>query len=143
MRSQHFFKPVISVKEDDVAIAAFELMVSANVQGVAVVDSEGRLVGNLSVRDLKVLGPDVSLFWRLQQSVKSFLRKVHEDNARRDSGRRHRHAVYVLPPATLKDIIATLDKYGIHRVYLVNNHAERKPVGVISLRDVLLECIGV
>ena len=78
---QHFFKTVLSVKEDDTAIVAFELMVMNNVQGVAVVDSEGKLVGNVSIRDLKIVGPDVSMFWRLQQSVKNFLVKGPSSHA--------------------------------------------------------------
>ena len=46
-------------------------------QGVAVVDKEARLAGNLSIRDLKLIGHDAAMFWRLQQTVKNFLDKVH------------------------------------------------------------------
>ena len=66
---------------------------------------------------------------------------VRHDTAARD-GRRHRHAIYVVPRATFKDVIVVLDKHDIHRVYVCNNHKDRRPIGVISLRDVLLECIG-
>lgn len=111
----HFFKDVISVKEDTQAIEAFETMVDQNIQvryciahrrtvahngcqlanrdahtrthdrlcllsamfqGVAVVDADGKLVGNLSIRDLKLIGHDAAMFWRLQQTVKNFLEKV-------------------------------------------------------------------
>ena len=130
------------MREGDVALAAFELMVQKNIQGVAVVDGEGRLMGNLSLRDLKILGPDASMFWRLQQTVNNFLVKVRHDHAAREGGRR-RHAIFVLPQATIKDVIVALRRYHIHRVYVVNDRKERKPVGVISLRDILLECIGV
>lgn len=43
----------------------------------------------------------------------------------------------------MRDVITVLNDHDIHRVYVCNNHTEKKPVGVISLRDVLLECIGV
>ena len=43
---------------------------------MAVVDKAGKLVGNLSIRDLKLIGADVTMFWRLQQTVKNFLDKV-------------------------------------------------------------------
>jgi CBS-domain-containing membrane protein len=74
--AQHFFKEVISVSEDDKALDAFYLMVERDIQGLAVIDKEGKLVGNLSIRDLKIIGPDVEMFWRLQQTVKNFLVKV-------------------------------------------------------------------
>ena len=40
------------------------------------VDKDGKLVGNLSIRDLKLIGADAAMFWRLQQTVKNFLDKV-------------------------------------------------------------------
>ena len=49
----------------------------------------------------------------------------------------------MLEKATIRDVITVLNDHDIHRVYVCNNHTEKKPVGVISLRDVLLECIGV
>ena len=129
--------------EDDTALSAFEVMVKHDIQGVAVVDTQGKLVGNLSLRDLKIVGADVSMFWRLQQSARNFLVKVRRLNTELRGGGRHRHAIYVLPRASLRDVVVTLRDHDIHRVYVVNNHEERKLVGVISLRDILLECIGV
>ena len=69
--------------------------------------------------------------------------QVRAQWAAQHPGKRHRHAIYVLPKATMRDVITTLNEHDIHRVYVCNNPTDKKPIGVISLRDVLLECIGV
>jgi CBS-domain-containing membrane protein len=62
---------VLSVKETDTAMTAFNLMAEHHVSGVAVLDDKGELVNNLSLRDLKQVSADASMFWRLFQDVKS------------------------------------------------------------------------
>jgi CBS domain-containing protein len=49
----------------------------------------------------------------------------------------------VVPKASVKDVVVTLKEHDIHRVYVCNNHKERRVIGVISLRDLLLETIHV
>lgn len=51
------------------------------VSGVAVVNESGAIVGTLSVRDLKAMAPDGSLFWRLYGTAKNFLQKLHAEYA--------------------------------------------------------------
>jgi CBS-domain-containing membrane protein len=41
------FKEVLSVREETIAIDAFNLMVEKNVQGIAICNEEGRLRGNI------------------------------------------------------------------------------------------------
>lgn len=41
------FKEVLAVREDTIAIDAFNLMVEKNVQGIAICNEDGRLRGNL------------------------------------------------------------------------------------------------
>jgi predicted transcriptional regulator len=45
---------VVSVRENEMVIKAFDKMTEAEVSGVAVVGPDGKLVGTLSARDLKV-----------------------------------------------------------------------------------------
>ena len=69
---------------------------------------------------------------------------MRHDYALRHPGEgRHRHAIYVLPKARVRDVILTLNAHDIHRVYVCNSYKERRVIGVISLRDLLLETIGV
>ena len=49
-------RSVVTIKESEPAINAFNTMTTKNVSGLAVVDNEGTLVGNISVRDLRGVG---------------------------------------------------------------------------------------
>jgi len=75
---QNFDVQVLAVREDSFIMEAFDLMLSRNVTGLAVVNVEGRLVGNLSLRDLKAVQNDARMFWRLTETVKKFHRQVEE-----------------------------------------------------------------
>ncbi len=135
------FKPVLSVTEDTIALDAFNLMLLHNVQGLAVVEENtGKLRGNISLRDLKAIGGDVSLFWRLHQTVKNFLLKVRHEFQQRHN--RPRRVVYIVPSATVQDVIETMNRHLIHRIFIVNNHQEKIPIGVVAAKDVLLEGIA-
>jgi len=50
-------------------------------------------------------------------------------------------AVAVRPEHTIQQVIAQLAEYCVHRVYIVDQ--ENKPVGLVSLKDLLLELITV
>jgi 5'-AMP-activated protein kinase, regulatory gamma subunit len=47
-------RPPLTVRDTDLTIKALKLMHSQRVSALAVVDEEGRLVGNFSASDLKV-----------------------------------------------------------------------------------------
>lgn len=130
-------KEVISIKESQPAIDAFNLMVKEAISGVAVVDDMGHLVGNLSVRDLKVMAPDGGLFWRVYGSAKNFLDKLHTEYA--GSGRPATIQTCTVND-TLKTVITKLAANRIHRLFVVNDR--NIPIGVVSLRDVLVEILS-
>jgi len=129
-------KKVISVGYKEKAIEAFRTMVTKGVSGVGVIDDHGVLVNSISIRDLKTIGSDARLFWRLYQTVNNFLAKE-----KKEFSDKPRHPIYATPQDTLGDIIKSLATHEIHRLFVVDgNH---KPIGIISLRDVLLEIISV
>lgn len=68
----HGTSPVLTVQEDTKAIVAFRQMANSGVSGLAVLDSNGKLVDNISLRDLKGIHPDAKIFWRLWNTVKVF-----------------------------------------------------------------------
>jgi CBS domain-containing protein len=126
---------VICVKESDIAMDAFMLMVERNVSGLAVVNDEGKLVGNISLRDLKAISPDARLFWRLYQNVKTFLQKSKEND-----GAKPEKIVSATRDSTAETVLKDLHEYKIHRIYVVDDH--KKPIGVISIKDILSEIIS-
>jgi len=128
---------VFSVHEDAMAIDAFRLMVEKEVSAVAIVNTDGKLTGTLSLRDLKAMSVDGRLFWRLYQTVKNYLVKVQRETA---PGARPRHLITCSPTETIEATINKLTEFHIHRVFIVD--AAHKPVGVISLKDILLEIIS-
>lgn len=129
-------KPVFSVNKDIKAIEAFEYMIEKGVAGVAVVNDEGKLIGNISLIDLKAMAPDGSLFWRLFHNVSGFLHKVDEHYGQKRPSR----VQYCSPKQTFKEAITRMVEQNIHRMYVVDD--EHKPIGVISSKDVLFNIIN-
>lgn len=125
------------INENEKAIDAFKLMTSHHVSGMAVINDQGKLVGNISLRDLKAIASDGRFFWRLYQTVKNFLQKIKREFQEKDG--RPKSVVVATSSDTLEDVIKKIVQNGIHRVFIVDeNH---KPTGVISLKDILLEII--
>ncbi len=104
----------------------------------------GRLVGNISVNDMKLIGFD-GHYWNLLG--KPLVEYLKELRARPES--KIRSHVFALlqeddqPPIVVKCkekdnlafVIRIINFYRVHRMYIVDD--TMKPVGVISLSDVL------
>jgi len=124
------FKPVVSIPATARAIDAFTLMHQQGVSAVALLERDGTLLSNISAKDIKEVANDV-LFTKLYRTALEFASAVrsHEINVSSPSIVSH-------PDDTLLKVIAKLAATRIHRVYITDE--ERKPVGVLSLGDVLL-----
>lgn len=133
----HMYKDVVSVTEECTAIDAFNLMVDKNITGVGILDKDGRLTGALSIRDMKLISYDARLFWRLQQTVNNFTLKLkYEWAAKHDRP----HAIVTAKgDNTIGEVINLLVENKVHRIFIVDD--DRKPIGVASLKDLLLEII--
>jgi len=131
-----YLEKVFTIHEEAVAMDAFKMMVEKNVGGLAVVDKDGKLTSNISLQDLKAMSNDARLYWRLYQTVHNFLLKVRKENI----GDRPKTIVSVKAQDTLETVIKKLNDTGIHRIYIVDDH--KKPLGVITLKDVLAEIIN-
>jgi CBS domain-containing protein len=132
---------VYHVKPNDLALRAFSLMSEKNVSGVAVIDEDGSLVDQISMRDLKAMAPDGRLFWRLYKSVHEYLENVKHSRTDPQAGARPRQVITVTPDDTLETVLGLLVMNRIHRVYIVESKSNMKPLGLITLRDVMLEAI--
>jgi len=132
---------VFSVKPNDIALRAFSLMSEKNVSGLAVLDDAGLLVDQISMRDLKAMAPDGRLFWRLYKTVQEYIANVSHSHTDPSAAERPRKVVCVTPEDTLETVLGLLVLNRIHRVYIVESQSHRKPLGLISLRDIMLEAI--
>jgi len=128
---------VVSIKPTDVALQAFTLMIEKNITGVAVVNNQGILIDQISLRDLKAVAPDGRLFGRLYKPVEVFLHHLKTE-AKFD---RPKEVVFCTKNTTLEQVISLLVNNHVHRVFVVESETNRKPIGIITLRDVLLELI--
>lgn len=122
---------LVSVRESEPAIDAFRLMEEKNISGVAVVNDRGELTDCISIKDLRGIGPS-ERFYKLFDSVDDFKDSIKDDYADAPWS-----AQYVLRTATLEQVIRKLVSEKIHRVFVVDNEADRRPIDVISQTDVL------
>jgi len=125
---------VLSVTTKMSAIEAFKFMAQHNITGVAVIDDNGKLIDAMSLSDLKLISSDGQMFWRLYQSVEILLGHLRENNATRN-------LIYCLPTHNLEYVIKTIATSKVHRVFVVDSEESKKPVGIITLKDILKELI--
>jgi len=136
-----YARPVVTCHASDLAVDCFHRLVDEHISGMAIVDKEGRVIGNLSARDLKGLNPTGRVFWRLflnTYTVDVFLQKV-KDQYEELHGRPH-EVVVLTEDDTVGTAIDKLVNNHVHRLFIVDQ--DQRPVGVVSLRDILLEIIN-
>jgi len=116
---------VICMSQHACAIHAFYLMSFNKVTAVAVVDSDEKLVANISASDIRGLTQEK--FGMLLLPITEFFAKL--------TGAKFKSALSVKKTSKLSDVIHLLMTYKVHRVWLVDD-AER-PIGLISITDVM------
>ncbi|KAF5831127.1 CBS-domain-containing protein [Dunaliella salina] len=152
-------KKLETVRPETPAIDAFAQCTSKRLSGLPIVDSEGHLLGNFGITDLRSINPEH--FGALALPVAELLALEHHTEFTRFNRRssdggppaRHRfveerqkaHAVLgrdvgqtllvVKPDSKLVEVLDLLAKRRSHRVYIVDN--DDKPVGVVTCTDVL------
>jgi len=141
-RVQNLQKPVESINMKEFVISAFKKMWEKEVSGLAIVDNNGTLVGNISASDiikLRVL-PIGEMIHDLYQPIKSLL------NIRQDIEDRIMMAelpeykpISVTASDTLATSIQKCLEGRVHRVFIEDD--KKKPVGVISLTDIICQFI--
>jgi len=128
-------KEVHTLNHNDRAIDGFKLMNEKNVGGLAVVDDSGVLVGHLSQRDLKAIRLENQLFHRLFQQARNFMLHLREEFKEGHPKRKR-----VLHEGdTIEQAITILVENNIHRCFVVDQ--DQKPIGVVSMKEILLEII--
>ena len=132
--------------EDDDVYHAFRRMVAHYVPSMAVVDHDGRLVGNLSASDFKLMHFESHYWSLLGKTVRAYLAEVHkhafvthDDRAATWDADAGRVLQSFTPQSTFADVAAAMHRYRVHHIYVVD--AQRRPIGVVSNRDVIREIL--
>eukprot|EP01116_Phalansterium_solitarium_P008204 TRINITY_DN216_c0_g1_i2.p1 TRINITY_DN216_c0_g1~~TRINITY_DN216_c0_g1_i2.p1 ORF type:complete len:495 (-),score=130.28 TRINITY_DN216_c0_g1_i2:129-1532(-) len=116
---------VVQMGIGESALEGFMRLRYEDVSGIAIVDLEGKLVGNLSASDLR--GMTADRFEAMRLPVLDFLLSIH----------RQPHTMPVI--CTINDhlpqIMASALAAKVHRVWVVN--ASGMPIGVITLTDMI------
>jgi CBS domain-containing protein len=131
---------VATVNVNQFVIDAIRRLEESRISGIAVVDDEGKLVGNISASDLKRMQVDSveQLCYDIYQHIHIFLNLSTSENIRKQLP--HFEPFTVSPEDTLGKVIDLVVEKGIHRVYICDS--DRKPVGEISLCDILAQFKG-
>ncbi|GAM22994.1 hypothetical protein SAMD00019534_061690 [Acytostelium subglobosum LB1] len=130
---------IVTVPTTMITIDAFKLMEEKNISGLAVVDDKGVLVDTLSTRDLKAMATDGSLFWKLYRPVSAFLDFIKKDA----NTIRPRHAIFALKTDTFESVLNKIFTNEVHRIFIVDHADTKKPIGVVSLGDLLLQILPI
>jgi len=124
-------KPVQSVSQTTPGLQALKRLVRLGVSHLALVNEEGRLTGNLSVKDVRVLlrpGALRLLLGPVQELVHTSLRDNLKDPV---------PIVHADYSHSLERLIRRLAAVRIHRIYITDSAADLYPSGVVALSDVL------
>jgi len=125
---------VISVNGKTNTLQSFLRMHTEKLSSLAIVDDDGKLIGNLSVSDLKGFQLFLSDFNDLLQPVCEFLSLI-----RKKQSRPEKFVVAFSPKTLTKEVVARLNDEIVHRAYVVDD--DHKPIGVFSLTDLMQNLI--
>jgi len=139
-------KDVEYVSHRDTALTAFKLMKEKHVSSVAIIDDRRRLVGCISVNDLKHVRVDMNWFDQLNCPVEFYMAKINngctDEVTDKESDLRNLLSSKLIRPVitcsledSLAGVISIIDHYNIHRVFVESEKGE--PIGVLSLCDIL------
>lgn len=122
---------VFSVKVSQPAREAFQILYKEKISGVAVVNENGALVGNISASDLKLIQSEFSTtidLSRLNLPAGDFIKLIS-----RPSNKPYPWTVKL--SNTLGDLTDLTSETSAHRIYVVDDQG--KPIHVISLGNLL------
>jgi CBS domain-containing protein len=124
-------KTVVKIVDTASASDAFELLDSKRLSGIAVVDEDGKLIGNTSARDIKNAVMDAGRT-NMELDILSYLAHVRQSQLMLND---KYPSCHVHEDATVAHVVNLLAKTGYHRVFVVDE--DMKPVGVVSFADII------
>ncbi|KAL6079627.1 hypothetical protein QOT17_000738 [Balamuthia mandrillaris] len=140
------FKKVYTISEDEKTYKAFQQMHEKKISGLAVVDNEGFLVGNVSASDINKLDWSKDDFGKeMGKPLSKFIKQMPLIDASESSligattdAHSRGFAITCNPDHTLHHVINMLVFYRIHHIFITQNQNRRiQLLGHLSLVDVL------
>jgi CBS domain-containing protein len=126
-----FLKDVATIPDTASAADAFELLDAKRLSGIAVVDEDGRLVGNTSAKDIKRAVLDAGRT-SMDMDILSYLACVRQGEVEK----KEKHPFcHVHDDATVGHVVNLMAKTGFHRLFVVDK--DMRPVGVVSFTDII------
>lgn len=116
-------KHVIVVHDYDLVVEALKTIAVEGISAVGVVNKEGTLVGEINEHNMRESNPEGNIIDKLMIPVKDYLHITHNQ----------REVITLPSTTTLLTAIETLEKYHLHRIWIVDNG---NLTSVISLGDV-------
>jgi len=113
------------------ALQAFKILIRESVSGVAIVDDDNKVIGNISASDLKLIGYDMELYSKLFGTVADFVKQKELFS------NLSAIPITTAPSSTFKEILELFEKHKVHRIYVVDDTKPLPLVGVITQGDVL------
>ncbi|MBW2192455.1 MAG: DUF190 domain-containing protein [Deltaproteobacteria bacterium] len=127
--------PVVSIKEDEMATDAVNLMIQKKLKRLPVLNERGKLVGVLSRVDIFSAIMTKSPDWKAFQKRNIKVGNMHQVS---DIMRRDTHAVS--PETSVEEVIQIIDSDDIQRVAVLDENGVF--LGLISDRDLLVSFSG-
>jgi len=123
--------PVLSVNCNSSVISTYRSMDKHKVSGIAIVDNDGRMVGVTTGKDLKhfIRNPTLEA---LDMNIFDNVKAIRNDDIETRPG-----TISVFENDTLKIVIQLLAATRVHRIFVMNNEQEFKPLRVLSISDIL------
>jgi len=121
-------KDLVTINGTEKLVDAFLKIYTHDISAVGVVDTNGKIIGNVSVTDFKDIGFSAGMFKKLFITIDKFLdRKIEGQNIPK--------LVWAYKTTHLNDVLYKLRSNRVHRVYILDENDE--PYGVITLTDIL------
>jgi len=124
-------RDVVKVPDECSAADAFDLLDSKRLSGIAVVDEDGKLIGNTSARDIKYAVMDAGRTG-MDMDILSYLAHVRQAEIVKND---RYPSCHVHEDSTVEHVVKLMAKTGYHRVFVVNEELE--PIGLVSFTDII------
>jgi len=123
------FKPVVRFHKSRRVLDAFLQMDAIGITGIAITNDEDRIIGNISISDLKDIGSSAANFKKLYLDCGTFIEQ-------RETGVNVPKLIWANRRSSIKEVLGQFKAHKIHRVYIIEPQSHM-PVGVITTTDII------